>query len=148
MDSLETSIVGVKIKPLDRIKTLGGDVLHGLKVTDSDYCGFGEAYFSMIEKGAIKAWKRHKEMRMNIISPTGTVKFVVFDDRFDSASRGLFEEFYLSPENYVRLHIPPMLWVGFMGVGIRENVLLNISDILHSPAEVDRKDVGEIIYDW
>ena len=44
------SINQIGIMPLKRIKTEGGDVLHGLKSTELDYQGFGEVYFSLVEK--------------------------------------------------------------------------------------------------
>ena len=49
------------------IRTDGGDVLHGLKKNDDNFYGFGEAYFSTINYGEIKGWKRHSEMVLNIL---------------------------------------------------------------------------------
>ena len=69
----------VSITPLRIINTEGGDILHGLKMHENDYQGFGEAYFSIIESGAIKAWKRHRRMTLNIIVPVGAIKFVIYD---------------------------------------------------------------------
>ena len=43
---MESIINGVSVTPLKRIFTPKGDVLHALKSSDSDFCGFGEAYFS------------------------------------------------------------------------------------------------------
>jgi dTDP-4-dehydrorhamnose 3,5-epimerase len=47
----------IKVTPLKKIGVKGGDVLHALKFTESDYRGFGEAYFSFINFNEIKAWK-------------------------------------------------------------------------------------------
>ena len=52
-----------------------------MKETSAGYAGFGEAYFSQVDKGAIKAWKRHKKMTLNLLVPVGEIKFVLFDDR-------------------------------------------------------------------
>ena len=30
-----------------------------MKAVDPGYAGFGEAYFSMVDRGAVKGWKRH-----------------------------------------------------------------------------------------
>ena len=62
-----TNIDGVLLTPLKVINVLEGDVLHGMKCSDTGYSGFGEAYFSTIEPGMVKAWKRHHKMTLNLI---------------------------------------------------------------------------------
>ena len=143
-----TKIDGLLINPLKIIDTLGGDVMHILKNMDDSYVGFGEAYFSMVEFGAIKAWKRHRKMVMNLVVPVGEVSLVFFDDREDSSSFRLFQEITLSRKNYVRITVPPLLRVGFKGIGIGVNMLLNIASIPHDPDEVDTKKINEIKFDW
>ena len=59
-------IEGVMFTPLYIVDTEGGDVLHAMKSSDSGYSGFGEAYFSTVESNAIKGWKLHREMVMNL----------------------------------------------------------------------------------
>ena len=102
-------IEGVSITPLDLIDTPGGMVMHAMKETSPGYNGFGEAYFSQINNGSIKAWKRHKKMTLNLVVPLGKIKFVMFDDR---NGLKLFQEVIISRSNYCRLTIPPMIWVG------------------------------------
>ena len=136
----------VIITPLSIINTPGGDVLHAMKKTDSVFTSFGEAYFSEIEPNKIKAWKRHREMILNLIVPIGEIRFVLFDDRENVKSR--FHEVTLSKENYHRLTIPPMIWVGFQGLSDCNSMLLNISSIPHNPEEVDRKNINEIEFNW
>ena len=60
-------ISDVLITPLITIDMPGGGMLRSLKQSENGYSGFGEAYFSQIEKGKIKAWKRHKKMKLNLI---------------------------------------------------------------------------------
>jgi dTDP-4-dehydrorhamnose 3,5-epimerase len=141
-------IEGVYLTPLNLIKLSDGDVMHGMKCNDPGYSGFGEAYFSIIEPGSIKAWKRHHEMVLNLIVPVGSVRFVIYDSRNKSKSYGKFREVTLSKENYYRLTIPRMLWMGFQGLGERAGMLLNIADIMHTPQEFDRKEKNEIQYNW
>ena len=74
-------IKDVLITKLDVIDTPGGSVMHAMKESSIGYSGFGEAYFSQVYKGAVKAWKRHKKMTLNLIVPEGEVRFVLFDDR-------------------------------------------------------------------
>ena len=134
------------ITHLDVIDTPGGKVMHAIKETSTGYMGFGEAYFSWVDEGAIKAWKRHKNMTLNLVVPVGEIKFVLFDDR--DASNIRFQEVILSRDNYFRLTVPPMVWMGFQGISSIDSMLLNIADIHHSPLEVDRKKIDEIEFDW
>ena len=67
----------IKLTPLKKISTPGGDVWHALKSSDETYQGFGEAYFSWVKMGAIKAWKQHLRMTMNLVVPSGNGSFCV-----------------------------------------------------------------------
>jgi dTDP-4-dehydrorhamnose 3,5-epimerase len=134
------------ITHLDVIDTPGGNVMHGMKETSAGYVGFGEAYFSQIDKGAIKAWKRHKKMTLNLIVPVGKIKFVLFDDR--EVTNNQFQEIIISKDNYCRLTVPPMVWVGFQGLANDGSMLLNIANVEHDTYEVDREEISKINYDW
>jgi dTDP-4-dehydrorhamnose 3,5-epimerase len=142
------NIDGVLLTPLKVIDVQGGNVMHGMKKSDTGYLGFGEAYFSMVESGAVKAWKRHKLMTLNLIVCSGGVRFVMYDDRKDSVTKNMFQEVLLSNDNYCRLTIPPMVWFGFQGIRSETNMLLNIVDIEHLPEEIDRLKLNEINYNW
>ena len=139
-------IKGLEVTPLRIISTEGGDVYHLMKNTDNGFVGFGEAYFSSINPGAIKAWKRHHNMTLNLAVPTGEIRFVLYDDRLKGDA--LFNEFILSKENYFRLTIPPMVWVGFQGLGKSSSMLINIASIPHDPNEFDIRKLDEIYFNW
>jgi len=139
-------IKGVLITKLDVIDTLGGNVMHAMKETSVGYSGFGEAYFSQVDKGAIKAWKRHKEMTLNLIVPVGEIRFVLFDDR--EVSNNKFQEVVISKSNYCRLTVPPMIWMGFQGLSSGGSMLLNIADMEHDPQEVDKRGLEQIEFNW
>ena len=143
-------IEGVELSPLKIIRGDSGDVLHAIKRTDSSFQGFGEAYFSTVNQGAIKAWKRHHKMTLNLVVPCGEIKFVLYDDRLDSATNGDSNELILSLQNYQRLTVPPMVWLGFKGMGNGLNMLMNVSNIPHDPDEYDRIDAynNHIDYQW
>lgn len=144
------NIEGLYITPLKQISHPKGDILHGLKKTDPGFVDFGEAYFSSIKQGDIKAWKRHSRMTLNLIVPEGEVKFVLYDDRENSKTAGKFQEMILSKNNYNRLTIPPKIWMGFQGIGPGLNLLLNIADIEHDPNEQENvpHENSVIVYNW
>ena len=141
-------VEGVLLTRLEIVSATGGAVLKAMKGDDPGASGFGEAYFSIVEKGAVKAWKRHRKMTLNLIVPCGEIRFVIYDDRPESRTCGSHEEVRLSLRNYQRLTIPPMLWMGFQGGSEQLNMLLNLADMAHDPAEADRLDPREIAFDW
>lgn len=119
-----------------------------MKSNDPGYAGFGEAYFSTIEPGTVKAWKRHRRMVLNLVVPIGSIRFVIHDDREGSPTYGEFNEVVLSKDNYYRLTISPMVWMGFQGVGKTPGLLLNIASIPHEPNEADKREIDKFDFDW
>ena len=132
---------GVILTPLKQIHHPKGDVFHGMKKSDDGFDGFGEAYFSTINQGDIKGWKKHTEMTLNLVVPFGEIRFVVYDEETKE-----FFSVTLSQNNYQRLTVKPNLWMAFQGVG-EYNMLLNLASIEHNPNEAINIDLSEITYE-
>ena len=143
MGQISSSIEGVIITPLKIIEKDQGNIMHAMKMGDEGYAGFGEAYFTFVKHKVIKGWKKHGLMTLNLIVPIGAVKFVLFDDRKDSPTQGLFFEIILSTLNYQRLTVPPKIWIAFQGIGGQENMVLNLASIMHDPAETEDLNLKE-----
>jgi dTDP-4-dehydrorhamnose 3,5-epimerase len=137
------SLDNIIVNPLARITTADGDVLHALKQSDAGYAGFGEAYFSWVNAGSFKAWKRHTRMTMNVVVPVGRVRFVF---RLDGTDTFRIEE--IGVDRYVRITVPPGIWFGFQGLAAPQSLVLNLADIPHDPNEVERLALSEVKYDW
>ena len=139
-------IPGVIITPLKQIPDERGQVMHMLKRTDAHFAGFGEIYFSIVNPGAVKAWKKHLQMTLNLAVVHGSAKLVIHDER-----DGRFQEIVLGPEtNYSLVTVPPGLWTGFIGVSPQPALLANCASLPHDPTEVARKaaDDPAIPYQW
>lgn len=135
-----------KLISIQKLKIIGndkGNVMHALKKSELSFDKFGEVYFSNIEYNVVKAWKKHKNMTMNLVVPIGLVKFV-----FYYQPNNIFKEFLLGPENYNRITVSPNIWFGFKGLEKGNNLVMNLSNIEHDPSEVDRKELLEINYQW
>lgn len=143
-------IDGVIITPLKQILDERGKVMHMLKNSDPYFSTFGEIYFSCIYPDAIKAWHIHSKMTLNYAVPHGKIKFVLYDNREISPTRGEIQEIFIGPDNYVLVTVPPMVWNGFKGMGSELSVVANCASIPHDPDEIDRLDPmsGDIPYDW
>jgi dTDP-4-dehydrorhamnose 3,5-epimerase len=133
---------GVKLTTLKKIHNLKGDILHAMKKSDVGFDGFGEAYFSTINQDDIKGWKKHTQMTLNIVVPVGEIEFVVYNENIKK-----FFRIKLSQNNYQRLTVEAGLWVAFKGHH-RQNMLLNLASIEHSPSEAFNIDLNKIKYNW
>jgi len=129
---------GVVLTPLRIIEGESGRVLHALRSDRPGFAGFGEAYFSTVAQGAVKGWKKHREMVLNLVVPIGSIRFYLFDDRGlggDGSVR--CSQVDLGTENYQRLTVPAGLWVAFRGLGPGENWLLNLASVPHESSEAE-----------
>ena len=133
---------GVIISPIKKIHHPKGDIFHAIKKSDVGFFGFGEAYFSTVNQGDIKGWKKHKEMILNLVVPVGEIEFVVYNENTKN-----FFNTKISQNNYQRLTVKAGLWVAFKGIG-EYNITLNLSNIEHNPNEAINIDLNEINYDW
>lgn len=143
-------IEGVTITPLKQIKDERGKIMHMLKCTDLVFKTFGEVYFSCIYRGVIKAWHLHKKMMLNYAVPHGRIKFVLYDDREGSLTKGEIQEIYLGEDNYSLITVPPMVWNGFKAIGTEMAIVANCTTIPHDPGEIVRRDPFDrtIPYSW
>lgn len=143
-------IHGVIVTPLRQMLDERGKVMHMLRVGDHAFQQFGEIYFSCVYPGAIKGWHIHKQMTLNYAVPHGHIKFVLYDERTDSPTRGEVQELFLGPDHYCLVTVPPMVWNGFKGIGAEMAVVANCATIPHDPNEIDRRDPfdASIPYDW
>ena len=89
---IKSDIDGVILTTQKIISVDGGNVLHAMKRDDPGYTSFGEAYFSTVKSQAIKAWKRHRRMTLNIVVPVGSIRFIIVDDRNIKASKPHYQE--------------------------------------------------------
>ena len=134
-----TTIEGVMLYPLRQIATEGGPVLHMLKAENPLFKGFGEIYFSEVEAGAVKAWKRHTKQNQLFAVPYGIMEIVVYDAREESSTAGTLLRVTLGrPHNYNLLSMPCGVWYGFTALHGASALLANFADIPHDPTESEK----------
>jgi dTDP-4-dehydrorhamnose 3,5-epimerase len=132
---------GVILTYLKQIHHPKGDIFHAIKKSDQSFESFGEAYFTTVNYGYIKGWKKHNKMVLNLVVISGEVEFVVFNGTE-------FEAVTLSQQNYQRLTVQPNNWVAFRGVGTDKNLILNIASIEHDSNEAVNCGLEDITYEW
>lgn len=137
-------IAGVQITPLRIIPDARGNVMHMLRADAPHFIAFGEIYFSCVEPGAIKGWRRHKRMVQNLAVPSGHVQIVLFDDRPDSITQGEVQQIVIGPrENYALVSIPPGVWNAFKGLGETTSIVANCATIVHDPTESETRPLND-----
>lgn len=143
-------IDGVIVTPLKQFFDERGKVMHMLREDSPVFSRFGEIYFSCTFPGVVKAWHLHSHMTLNYAVVFGQIKCVLFDDRKSSPTFGQLDEYFMSPENYYLLTVPPLVWNGWKGVGTSDAIVANCATLPHQADEIKRKapDDPGIPYDW
>ena len=143
-------IEGVHIRPLKQIPDERGTVMHMLRCDDPWFEKFGEIYFSAVYPGVIKGWHLHRRMTLNYAVVAGMIKLVLYDDREGSPTRREVVELFTGEDNYALITIPPGIWNGVKGIGVKPAIVANCASEPHDPEEIVRLDPlsEEIPYDW
>ncbi|WP_113924636.1 hypothetical protein [Cognataquiflexum aquatile] len=88
-------------------------------------------------------------MKPNLVGLIGKIRFAIFDDSVNSLTKNIFFDVTIGNGNYQRVTVPPGVWVAFSGISYEYNLLLNLANLEHDPAEVERKEnLSEIVYNW
>ena len=134
------SIVGVSIHPLKIIEDERGAVMHMLRNDHPCFAQFGEIYFSKVNAGFVKGWKRHKQMTQNFAVPFGQLKLIILDLRQGSKTESCYAELLVGmPSHYNLVTIPPNLWYAFYSATDDGVILANCSDLAHDPSESEQR---------
>ena len=136
----------ITLTPLSQIPIPEGAVCHAMKQSDSGYSGFGEAYFSWIGGGKVKAWKRHNRMILNLVVPVGNVRFVFCNEGSTASTEYQVET--IGADRAMRITVPPGIWFGFQGLQAEQSLILNIANIEHDPNEVENIKVNQFDFNW
>jgi len=147
---MDKIIEGVIVTDLKIIGDEKGSVMHMLRCDDPVFEIFGEIYFSKILPGAVRPWKMHKKMTLNLAAPSGKVRLVLYDSRKSSKTRGVGAQIILSEKNYKLVTVPPRIWFGFEAIGGKAALLANCATLPHEASEVERLDSSssKIPYQW
>ncbi len=143
-------IQGVDFHPLKQIPDERGRVMHMLRRDDPWFERFGEIYFSVVYPGVVKGWHLHKVMTLNYAVIVGRIKWVLYDEREDSPTRGKLQEIFAGEDNYCLITVPPNVWNGFKGLGVEPAIVANCATEPYDPSEIVRSEPfsDRIPYDW
>jgi dTDP-4-dehydrorhamnose 3,5-epimerase len=143
-------IDGLLIKPLKVIRDARGQVMHMMRADDGVFKEFGEVYFSVVNPGVVKGWKKHLKMTQHFAVPRGAIRLVIFDDRPLSSTKGDVQEILSGENDYKLVRIPPLVWYGFRCESRQPAMIANCSDTPHEPQESELRPIEDerIPYVW
>ena len=118
-----------------------------LRADDPFYSKFGQVYISTINPGTIKGFHIHEKKTDIITCVFGQVKFVVVESGKNDELINLYEV-HLSPMNRKLVVIPPGLWHGWMCIGNKEAILVNVTTEPFYEHDKDEQRVDPIKNPW
>ncbi len=83
------------------------------------------AYEVTVRPGAIKGWILHEGYDDRLFLAAGTVKWVMYDDRSESPTRGLVSELFFDEHHRSLLRIPRGVWHSIQNVGDVDARMIN-----------------------
>lgn len=83
-------------------------------------------YEFTIRPGIVKGWVKHELQTDRIFLQCGAVRFVLYDDRPDSATYQMLNQFTLSEQNRGVICFPPGVYHALENVGTTDVVCLNL----------------------
>ncbi|TET64598.1 MAG: dTDP-4-dehydrorhamnose 3,5-epimerase, partial [Candidatus Stahlbacteria bacterium] len=119
-------IEGVSVKKLKVIPDERGRLMEILRTDDKEFSKFGQVYVTTAYPGIVKAWHYHKLQDDNMTVLKGMAKIVLYDDRKDSSTKGVINEFFVGDHNHILIHIPKLIWHGFQCISEQETMMVNI----------------------
>jgi len=145
-------IEGVQTKPLRANVDERGRLWEILRADDAIFRKFGQVYVTTAHPGVVKAWHAHTLQTDFFTVISGAAKFVLFDMRSDSPTRGRIAEFFIGRDNLQLITIPPGVYHGFKCMGTEECIALNCPTEPYNAGKPDElrlpPDSPEIPYDW
>ena len=145
-------IDGVVVKKLKLIPDDRGRLMEMLRADDAVFEKFGQVYMTTAKSGIVKAWHYHKKQDDNFVCVHGKIRLALYDSRKDSPTYKKVNEFMLSLDEPILVHIPKLVYHGFKGVSDCEAVVINTPTRTYNYKKPDefRLDAydNDIPYDW
>ena len=86
-------------------------------------------YQASIQPGKIKGWVQHHLQTERLFVSRGLLRFVLYDDREDSPTRGTINQVYLSEHNRGLVVVPRFVWHAVQNIGSQEAFFMNMPTV-------------------
>ncbi|HUU46365.1 MAG TPA: dTDP-4-dehydrorhamnose 3,5-epimerase family protein, partial [Acidobacteriota bacterium] len=113
---------------------------------------FGQAYVTTAHPGIVKGWHRHRLQTDFFCLIQGQARFVLYDPREDSPTRGQIDVIECDGERPQLIVIPALVYHGFKNTGTTDVICLNCPTEPYNRATPDEEQLdpfdNDIPYDW
>lgn len=127
---LQDPIAGVRIKEVRNVVKNNGDVL--CEVFRRDWLldeGLVDQVFQVLmNPGVISGWHSHRSTTDRLFVSQGVIQIVLYDNREDSETHGLVNEFRFGAVRPALVTIPPGVWHAVHNLASTPSMLLNLTD--------------------
>lgn len=145
-------IDGVKVKKLKIIPDDRGRLMEILRADEEIFEKFGQVYMTTAKPGVVKAWHYHKKQDDNFTCVCGRMRLALYDARSKSPTYKEINDFLISLEDPMLVHIPKGVYHGFKCVSDAEALVINTVTEPYNYKTPDEYRVdayeNEIPYDW
>ena len=146
------TINGVQTKQLRVIPDERGYLMEMLRCDDELFVKFGQVYLTVAYPGVVKGWHFHKTQNDIFFVVKGMIKLVLYDQRDDSPTFKVLNEFFIGERNPMLVTIPSGVVHGFKGVGVEPAYLINLPTEPYDYANPDEFRIpphdSSIPYEW
>jgi len=145
-------IDGVTVKKLKIIPDDRGRLMEILRRDDAAFSQFGQVYMTTARPGVVKAWHYHKLQDDNFTCVHGKMRLALYDSREGSPTYKEVNDFVISLDDPMLVHIPKLVYHGFKCVSDCEALVINTVTVPYNYKAPDELRLdpyeNDIPYDW
>ena len=123
-----------------------------LRSDDEIFKKFGQVYMTTALPGVVKAWHYHKKQDDNFTCVQGKMRLALYDARPESPTYKEVNDFVISLESPMLVHIPKNIYHGFKCVSDTEALVINTVTLPYNYKNPDEYRLdpydNDIPYDW
>ena len=133
-------IMGVEIKNAFVLGDERGQIVELIDPTDSYWhLGFKYLYKGTCRPGKWKGWGIHDHHEDRYVIVSGEMLLVLFDDRVESETKGVIQEFYLSDSGINQIKIPAGIWHLHKNLASDDLIFLNSPSTPYNHKNPDKR---------
>lgn len=143
-------IEGVVLRKQRLIPDDRGYLMELMRPDWDEFQKWGQVYATMCYPGVSKSFHYHYNQVDSFNCVCGSCKVVLMDNRPDSSTNGIINEFVIGPMNPMMVQIPKLVWHGFTAVGTEPAIVINCPTEMYDYEEPDefRAPADSFGYQW